>query len=47
LIKLKERKDLDFTSTDPDMNEKLANELLKIKKVRLIQDKVRYETLAL
>jgi len=38
--------DLDFQSEDPAMNKRITNELLKIKKVRLVEDKIAYEDLA-
>jgi hypothetical protein len=44
---LKDRTDLNFNTDDPEMNTKISNELIKIKKVRLIEDKISYEDLAI
>ena len=38
--------EFDFNSEDPAMNKMITNKLLKIKKVRLIEDKLPYEDLA-
>ena len=37
---------MDFNSENPDMNKKITNALLRFKKVRLVEDRISYEDLA-
>ena len=46
LIKLRDS-ELDFNTEDLALNRQVTNELLKIKKVRLIEDSIPYEDLAM
>ena len=46
LIAIRGNADFDFNSEDPAMNNMVTNKLLKIKKVRLIEDYLPYEDLA-
>ena len=46
MIKLRDS-GLDFNSEDVSTNKKCVNELLRIKKVRLIEDSIPYEDLAM
>jgi len=47
LLEIRNRKDLNFNSTDPDMNEQISDILTSFKKARLIEDKISYENLAI
>lgn len=46
LIAMRGNEEFDFNSEDPAMNKMITNKLLKIKKVRLIEDRLPYEDLA-
>ena len=47
LFNLKNNKGLDFNSKEVEMNQRITKELVNIKKVRLIEDKISYEDLAI
>ena len=47
MFNLKNNKGLDFNSQDMEMNQRITNELLNFKKVRLIEDRIPYEDLAI
>jgi len=46
LIALRNNKEFNFNSDNPDHNKKLLDELLKHKKVRLVEESLPYEDLA-